>query len=160
VREFVSGGSNRTYTAWQRYSPNWKTDRDKGFRRDKNSQLRLKLCYVQLSREHTMIGEHQNSWRFGLGAPAEPLEMIIVILRSCDALYQSCQGAFPLRILLPDDDKPSKARAYSLFWGKCAMPLRWAYLSCQAPVTLLSVAIALPSARRLNLMVKPEIAYA
>jgi hypothetical protein len=28
------------------------------------------------------------------------------------------------------------------------------------PVTLLSVAIALPSARRLNLMVKPEIAYA
>jgi hypothetical protein len=40
------------------------------------------------------------------------------------------------------------------------MQLRWARLSYQAPVTLLSVAMALPSARRLNPMVRPEIAYA
>jgi hypothetical protein len=40
------------------------------------------------------------------------------------------------------------------------MQLRWAYLSCQVPVTLLSVASAFPSKRRLNLMVRPEIAHA
>jgi hypothetical protein len=40
------------------------------------------------------------------------------------------------------------------------MLLWWAYLSCQVPVTLLSVAIAFPSTRRLNLMVGPEIAHA
>jgi len=38
--------------------------------------------------------------------------------------------------------------------------LRWGYLSCQFPVTLLSVEIAFPSTRRLNLMVRPEIAHA
>jgi len=36
----------------------------------------------------------------------------------------------------------------------------WAYWSCHIPVTLLSVAIAFPSTRRLNLMVRPEIAHA
>ena len=40
------------------------------------------------------------------------------------------------------------------------MQLRWAYLGCQIPVTLLSVANAFPSARRLNLMIRPEIAHA
>jgi hypothetical protein len=40
------------------------------------------------------------------------------------------------------------------------MQLRWPYLSCHVPVTLLSVAIAFPSARRFNLMVRPEIVHA
>jgi hypothetical protein len=40
------------------------------------------------------------------------------------------------------------------------MQLRWACLSCHVPVTPLSVAIAFPSVRRLNLMVWPEIARA
>jgi len=39
------------------------------------------------------------------------------------------------------------------------MQLRWA-LSCHVPVTLLSVAIAFASTRRLNLLVRPEIARA
>lgn len=39
------------------------------------------------------------------------------------------------------------------------MQLRWAYLSCHVPVWLVSVAIALPSTRRSNLMVTPEIAH-
>jgi hypothetical protein len=40
------------------------------------------------------------------------------------------------------------------------MQLRWACLSCHVPVTALSVAIAFPSARRLNLVVRPEISHA
>lgn len=36
----------------------------------------------------------------------------------------------------------------------------WADWGCQFPVTLLSVAIALPSTRRLNLIVGSEIAHA
>jgi hypothetical protein len=40
------------------------------------------------------------------------------------------------------------------------MQLRRGYLSCQFPVTLLSVAIAFPFTPRLNLMVGPEIAHA
>jgi hypothetical protein len=40
------------------------------------------------------------------------------------------------------------------------MQLPRAHLSCQVPVTLLSVPNAFPSTRRLNLMVKPEIAHA
>jgi hypothetical protein len=39
------------------------------------------------------------------------------------------------------------------------MQLRWAYLSCHVAVTLLSVAIAFPSTRCFNLMVRPEIAH-
>jgi hypothetical protein len=39
------------------------------------------------------------------------------------------------------------------------MELRWA-LSCQVPVRLLPVGNAFPSTRRLNLMVRPEIAHA
>ena len=34
------------------------------------------------------------------------------------------------------------------------------YLNCRVSVTLLSVAIAYSSTRRLNLMVRPEIAHA
>jgi len=41
-----------------------------------------------------------------------------------------------------------------------AMQLRWVYLSGQVPVALPSVAIAFPSARGLNLIVRPEIAHA
>jgi hypothetical protein len=40
------------------------------------------------------------------------------------------------------------------------MQLRRAHLSCQVPVTLVSVASAFPSTRGLNLMVGREIAHA
>jgi hypothetical protein len=40
------------------------------------------------------------------------------------------------------------------------MQLQRAHLSCQFPVTLLSVASAFPSIHRLNLMVRPEITHA
>jgi len=39
------------------------------------------------------------------------------------------------------------------------MQPQWPCLSCHVPATLLFVAIAFPSTRRLNLMVKPEMAH-